>query len=158
VGDAIALCDLRPQDFVSDLSKTPRFGDTSRDLWYAGYKHVVAEFEPEEASAAQWKPGFYRSRLAPKEVFRRLIEQPLARALGNDNVVRVEFAPGIDAEARGAIEITVVIAPNAVQKLPSSTQVDALIRLRKRLHEMHVDRTPIIQYATEAELAEDVGP
>lgn len=158
VSEAIALCDLRTQDFVSDPSKTPRFGDANRDLWYAGFKHVVAEIEVDEARAAKWKPGFYRSRLPPKEVFRRLIQQPLLGALGGDNVVRVEFAPGIDSEARGAIEITVVIAPDAIEKLSSGKQVDALVRLRGRLREMRVDRTPIIQYATEAELAEDVGP
>lgn len=157
VSDAIALCDLRDQDFVSDLSKTPRLGDTSRDLWYAGFRYVVVEIEPDEARAAKWKPGFYRSRLAPKEVFRRLIEQPLVAALGSDNVLRVEVAPTLDAEGRGAMLTTIVIAPDAIQRLDSEAEADAEVRLRERLREMHVAGTPIMSFATEAELAEDVG-
>ena len=157
VRDSIALCNLRAQDFVSDLSKTPRFGDTGRDLWYAGFKHVVVEVEPEEARTAEWKPGFYKSRLAPKEVFRRLIEQPLVAALGSDNVLRVEVAPTLDAEGRGAMLTTIVIAPDAIQRLGNEVQADAEVRLRERLREMHVAGTPIMNFATEAELAEDVG-
>jgi hypothetical protein len=155
LSDAIALCDLRAQDFVSDRSKTPRFGDMSRDLWYAGFRHVVVEIDFEEAGAAKWKPGFYRSRLTPKEVFRRLIEQPLVAALGSDKVLRVEVAPTLDAEGRGAMLTTIVITPDAM--LDSEAETDAEGRLRERLHEMHVAGTPIMNFATEAELAEDVG-
>ncbi|HXF53618.1 MAG TPA: hypothetical protein VNK52_05785 [Hyphomicrobiaceae bacterium] len=157
VSDAIALCDLRTQDFVSDLSNTPRFGDTGRDLWYAGFTHVVVEIDVEEARAANWKPGLYRSRLEPKEVFRRLIEQPLVAALGRDKVLRVEVAPTLDAEGRGAMLTTIVITPDAIQRLDSEAEADAEARLRERLHEMHVAGTPIMNFATEAELAEDVG-
>jgi hypothetical protein len=155
--EAVALCDLRTQDFVSDLSKTQRFGDTSRDLWYAGFKFVVVEIEPDETKATKWKPGFYRSRLAPKEVFRRLIEQPLVAALGADKVLRVEVAPTLDAEGRGAMLTTIVIAPDAIQKLNSEAEIDAEFQLRERLREMHVAGTAIMNFATEAELAEDVG-
>jgi hypothetical protein len=73
------------------------------------------------------------------------------------NYVRVEFAPSIDSQGRGAIHITVVISPDAIQNLPSGATLDALVRIRERLHEMHVDSTPIVSYATEAELAEDVS-
>jgi len=159
LSEAIALCELRQGDFVSDLTVTPpRFGDPDRDLWYAGFKHVVVDVEEGEGRKAKWKPGFYKSRITPKEAFRRLIQQPLVAVLGSENVVRVEFAPGIDSQGRGAIRITVIIAPNAVQRLPGSATVEALVRLRERLHEMRVDRTPIVDYATEAELAEDASP
>jgi hypothetical protein len=158
LSEAIALCDLRQSDFVSDFTVSPpRFGDPDRDLWYAGFKHVVVEVQESEGRKAKWKPGFYKSRISPKEVFRRLLQQPLVAALGNENVVRIEYAPGIDSQGRGAVRITVIIAPNAIQRLASGATVDALVRLRERLHEMRVDRTPIVQYATEAELAEDGG-
>lgn len=159
LSEAIALCELRPRDFLSDLATRPRprFGDMDRDQWYAGYKHVVVVFEEDEGQGAEWKPGFYKSRLTPKEVFRRLIEHALVAALGRDNVVRAEFASGVDSQGRGAIHITVVISTDAIQKLPSGATVDALVRVRERLHEMRVDSTPIVYYATEAELAEDVG-
>ena len=153
--EAVATCELRQGDFLSDLTVSPRrFGDADRDLWYAGFKHVVVELEEGEARKAKWKPGLYKSRIPPKEVFRRLIEQPLVAALGKENVVRAQFSPGIDSQGRGAITITVIITPNAIQRLASGATVEALVRLRKRLQEMRVDRTPIVQYATEAELAE----
>jgi hypothetical protein len=130
-----------------------------RDLWHAGYKHVVVVVERDEGQENGWKSGFYKSRLAPHEVFRRLVEQPLVDALGRDNVIRVEVevAPSVDALGRDAMLTTVVIAPNAIQRLGSESAVNAEVRLRRRLREMHVTATPILDFATEAELAEDVG-
>jgi hypothetical protein len=135
----------------------PRFADPDLDLWYAGFRHVVVEIEEDEARRGKWKPGFYRSRHTPKEVFRRLVEQPLVAALGSDNVLRVEVAPTLDAEGRGAMLATVVIVPDALKGLDSDAQVDAELRLQERLREMHVAGASIIVFATEAELAEDVG-
>jgi len=116
------------------------------------------EVEREEGQKTKWKPGFYKSRLTPKEVFRRLIQQPLVAELGNHNVVRAEFEPTTDSQGRGALKITVVIAPGAIQRLANGAVVDALVRLQERLREMRVDRTPIVEYATEAELVQDGGP
>jgi hypothetical protein len=158
LAEAIALCELRQSDFLSDLTATHRVGDPHRDLWIAGFKDVVVEVEESEGRKAKWKPGFYKSRLTPREVFSRLIQQALVAALGKDNVVRVVVARGVDSQGQGAIEITVVIAPDAVQKLPGGAPIDARALVRARLREMRVDSSPIIHYATEAELAEDVDP
>jgi hypothetical protein len=157
LAEAAALCELRPGDFLSDLSAGPRFGDTDRELWYTGFKHIVVKIEDEEARHAKWRPGHYRSRLTPKETFRRLIQRALVQALGKDNVVRADFEPTIDSEGEGAIKVTVVITPEAIDKLANGAVVDALVLVRERLGEMRVNRTPIIEYATEAELAEDAG-
>jgi hypothetical protein len=86
-----------------------------------------------------------------------LIEQPVVAALGSDNVLRVEVAPTMDAEGRGAMLTTVVIAPDAIQRLGSEAETDAEARLRDRLREMHVAGATIMVFGTEAELAEDVG-
>jgi hypothetical protein len=160
LAEAISLCELRPRDFLSDLAARPgpRFGDVDRDLWYAGFKHVVVVIEEDEARKAKWKPGFYKSRLTPKEVFRRLIEEPRVVALGSDNVVRVEVAPTIDAAGRGAMLTTIVIAPDALPRLGTEALFDADMRLQDRLREMHVAGAAFTVLATEAELAEDVGP
>ena len=157
LSEAIKLCDLRQDDVVSNLAAPPRFADPDLDLWYAGFKHVVVEVEEDEARKAKWKPGFYRSRLSPKEVFRRLVEEPLVAALGSDNVLRVEVAPSIDALGRGAMLTTIVIAPDALPRLGSEALFDADMRLQDRLREMHVAGAAITVLATEAELAEDVG-
>jgi hypothetical protein len=159
LSDAIALCELQPRDFLSDLATRPRprFGDTDRDLWYAGFKHVVVVVEEDEGPGAEWKPGFYKSRLTPKEVFRRLVEEPVVAALGRDNVVRVEVAPSIDALGRDAMLATIVIAPDALPRLDGEALVKADMQLQDRLREMHVAGAAIVDFATEAELAEDVG-
>jgi hypothetical protein len=156
--EAIALFELRPNDFLSDLEAIPRFGEADRDLTYVGFKHVVVEIERSEARQSDWKPGFYRSRVKPKEAFGRLIRQALVSELGRDNVVRVDWEPTTDSQGQEALKITVVITPGATQRLKGGAALDALVKLQERLDEMRESRTPIIEYATEAELAQDAGP
>jgi hypothetical protein len=158
LADAIAALDLQQDDFISDLTERPRFGNLDRDFSYAGYKHVIVEIERSEGRRTKWKAGFYRSRVGPRDAFSRLIQQPLMAELGERNVVRVEHEPTTDSQGRDALRITVVIAPGATKRLHGGSALNALIRLRKRLGEMGDERTPMIEYATEAELAQDVGP
>ena len=158
LSQAVVIFELQPDDFVSELVVTPRFGDVGRDLTYAGFKHIVVEVEPDEKRQAKWKPGFYRSRIKPKEAFSKLIRQALVGELGDDNVVRVEFEPTTDSRGRDALKVTVVIAPGATERLKDGATLDALVSLQDRLFEMREDRVPIIEYATEAELAQDAGP
>jgi hypothetical protein len=156
--EALSLFELRPSDFVSDPEKAPRFGNVDRDLWFAGFKHVIVEVGASEGRRAKWKPGFYLSRIKPEDAFGRLIKQAFASALGEGNVLRVEYEPAIDSQGRDALRITVVIAPGAIKRLSNGAALDALVRLRGRLREMRERRTPIVEYATEAELAQDAGP
>jgi len=158
LSEAVALFELRPDDFVSDLDTTPRFGPAGRDLTYAGFKHIVVEIERNEGRKAKWKPGFYKSRIKPKDAFGKLMQQALAAELGRDNVVRVDYEPTTDSQGRAALKITVVIAPGTIQKLKDGAVLDALVKLHERLREMGDDRTPIVQWATEVELAQDAGP
>lgn len=158
LSEAIGLLDLRPDDFVSDLEAIPHFGTVVRDLTYAGFRHIVVEVERNEARQAKWKPGFYKSRIKPKEAFGRLMRHALSVELGKDNVVRLDWEPATDSQGRDALKITVVITPGATQSLKDGASLDALVKLQERLREMGDDRTPIVQYATEAELAQDAGP
>ena len=157
MSEAIALFELRPDEFVSDPEKTPRFGYEDRDLTYAGYKHIVVEIERNEGRKGKWKPGFYRSRITPNEAFRRLIRQALVAELGDNNVVGVDFKPTTDSQGREALKITVVIVPDAIRKFRDEAVLNALFRLQERLHEMREVRVPIIEYATEDELKQDGG-
>ena len=158
VSEAVSIFELQPKDYVSELAKIPRFGKVDRDLWYLGYKHIVVEIGRSEGQKAKWKPGFYRSQVKPEEAFWRLIQQALVAELGAKNVVRVEHEPTTDSQGQDALKITVVIAPGATKDLAKGASLDALVRLQERLSEMREDRTPMIEYATEAELAEDGGP
>ena len=135
VSEAITLFELEPEDLVSDLTVTPRFGDVRRDLWFEGFKYIVVEVDRTEGRKTNWKPGFYRSRITPKEAFRRLIEQPFMAELGKKNVVRVAYEPGTDSWGRGALKITVVLAPGDARRLAKGT-LDASVRLQERLEEM----------------------
>lgn len=149
----IVAFDLRPADFVSDLRHTPRFGDEKRDLRHAGFRHIVVEVEDREALQPNWQPGFYKARVSPEEAPGRLLRQALAAQLGEDNMLRVELHPTTDFEDREALRITVVIPPDATQRLKANV-LDALVAARERLRDMGDDRTPLIEYATEAELAD----
>jgi hypothetical protein len=158
LAEAVALFELRPNDFVSDLDVPPRFGPADRDLTYAGFKHIVVEIERNEGRHGGWKPGFYRSRVTPKDAFNRLVRQALVAELGKDNVVRVNSVTTTDSQSREAIKVTVVISPSAIQKLKEGAALNALVSLQQRLHEMREPRSPIVVYATEAELKQDAGP
>ena len=158
VSEAVSLFELQPEDIVYDLATTPRFGNVDRDLWYLGYKHIVVEIGRNEGRRATWKPGFYRSRVKPKDAFGRLIQQALLAELGAENLVRVEYEPATDSQGQDALKITVVIAPGATKKIAKEASLNALVRLQERLSKMREYRTPIIEYATEAELAQDGGP
>jgi hypothetical protein len=155
ISKAVALFELRAADFVSDMTQTPRFGDANRDLRIVGYKHVVVEIEREEAQKANLKPGYYLSRVTPKEAFKRLVQQAIVDEIGKENVVRVEHEPTTDSQGREAIKITVVLTPGAVQRLDDGAVLDALVSLNLRLREMREDRIPIVEYATEVELSRD---
>ncbi len=157
LSEAIALFELQKDDPVSDLGETPRF-DVNRDFEYAGFRHIFVEIESKEARKAGWKPGFFRSKISPKEAFGRLIQHALISELGPENVVRVEHELTTDSQGQDAIKVTVVIVPNATQRFANGAVLDALVRLRERLHEMRDDRIPIVDYATETELAQDGGP
>jgi hypothetical protein len=159
LSETIDIFKLRPGNYLSDLGTIPRFGHADRDLSYAGYKHIVVEVGSSEGRQARWKPGFYRSSIKPEDAYGLLIKQALAAELGDENVVRVELEPTMDSQGQDALRITVVISPNATKKIRGGATLDALVRLQKRLHEMRDNRTPIVQYATEAELKEkeDVG-
>src|SRR4030081_167634 len=100
VAEAIALFALQPTGVISDVAATPRFGNVDRDLRLFGFKHVVVEIERSEGRQANWKSGFYVSKITPGEAFGRLIRQALVAELGAENVVRVEHEPTTDSQGR----------------------------------------------------------
>jgi hypothetical protein len=67
--EAIQVLGLNADSFLSDLKKTPRFGDVEKNLTFRGYKRVVFEIDAVEAMRSKIKPGFYLSCVRPEEVF-----------------------------------------------------------------------------------------
>jgi hypothetical protein len=161
LNNAIELFHLGPKHFVSDLVVTPRFGHVERDLTWAGYKHVVVEIETAESANTKWRPGFYKSTVKPKEAFRRLIQYTLTTVLGEDNIVRVDYDQTVDSLGHDAIRAVVVVTPGAPQRIANESVLNASVALQSQLRKMRAMRphSPLvmIEYATEAELAQDAG-
>lgn len=153
---AIELFKIDKEDFISDLSVTPRFGVKDRDLWFHGYRHIVVEIPAREARRIGWRPGFYLSAVNPTDAFALLIQQAISEELGAENVLRILYEPTTDSHGRDALRITVVISPGAAAQLEKgAAALNALVSLKERLREMREGRTPIVEYSTEAELAQD---
>jgi hypothetical protein len=152
--EAIALLELRPEHYISDPSRTPRFGPQDRDLSLLGYKHVVVEVFPSERRPPRWKAGFYRSPVLPKDALNRILHNALAPALGKANVLRVEHVPSTDSEGRDTFWVTAILAPGAQRRITGDMSIDAVGLLQNVLAAFGVEGTPILQYATEEELAD----
>ncbi len=135
----------------------PIFGDVTRDLWFADYKHVVVQILETDGARHPWRPGYWRSSVSPDEAFRRIMRRALVPALGDENLIRVDLAPSTDSRGHDALLITIVIAPGVAERLDGDAVLSARASLKAQLRAMGDDRTPIVQYATKAELAEDVS-
>jgi hypothetical protein len=88
----------------------------------------------------------------------RFVEKTARQALGKKNVIRVFIEPGIDAEGKDALRITIVITPDAVDKIDGDALLDNLLKVHDGFQQLGEERTPMVGYATEEELAEVVDP
>jgi hypothetical protein len=87
------------------------------------------------------------------------ISTEIARAnLGSQNVVRVESEPTTDSDGQEALNLLIVIAPGIVETIGGDAILDTLVQIIDRLQEAGDDRFPIIEYATEEELADIDSP
>jgi hypothetical protein len=81
----------------------------------------------------------------------------IARAnFGPENVVRVESEPTTDSTGKEALDILIVVAPSVPDNLTGDDVVDTLVQISARLMEAGDERLPIIGYATEEELADEL--
>ncbi len=123
--DAARILDLEPQHYLTELSRTPRFGDPARDMAFFGYRHVVVEVGEDEAQA-DWRPGFYRSPLPPAEAFLRLhVHQRLGDRW------RDEWKKGHDADGDPAVWLWAVLkadAPDSEWARDNRERIEAEVR------------------------------
>lgn len=66
---------------------------------------------------------------------------------------RVVTEPMTDSQGKDALRITVVLTPQAAQALSGDGALDLLVELQNALQREGEERFPIIEYATEQELA-----
>ena len=73
---------------------------------------------------------------------------------GAENVVRVESEPTTDSQGEEALNLLIVVAPALAETISGEAVVDTLSQIIDRLQEAGDERFPIIEYATEEELAD----
>jgi hypothetical protein len=85
----------------------------------------------------------------------RLIAKEVAAANLPRSVVQdilVELTA--DSQGRDALRITIVIKPDALERMTGDHTLDTLVEMQRRMREAGDDRFAIVEYATEEELQE----
>jgi len=78
--------------------------------------------------------------------------------LGRKDVLRVVSESTIDSEGQEALGILIVIAPGVAERFKGDEVLDTLVQILNQLRDAGEERFPIIEYATEAELADIDSP
>ena len=87
------------------------------------------------------------------------ISTEIARAnFGSQKIVRVESEPTADLDGNEALNLLIVVAPDFAEAINGDAVLDTLVQIVDRLQEAGDDRFPIIEYATEEELADIDSP
>jgi hypothetical protein len=87
------------------------------------------------------------------------ISTEIAKAnFGPENVVRVESEPTADSQGEEALNLLIVIAPSIVDTIDGEAVLNTLGQIIDRLQQAGDERFPIIEYATEEELADFDSP
>jgi hypothetical protein len=87
-----------------------------------------------------------------------IVEKTARSSFGKKNVVRVFSEPGIDSEGEDAVRITIVLTPDAGDKIDGDALLNNLLKVHDGLQQRGEERTPMVGYATEEELAEIGDP
>jgi hypothetical protein len=90
----------------------------------------------------------------PYDEVSRIVEKTAKASFGKNNVVRAFTESGIDSEGEEALRITIVVTPDAVEKIDGDELLNNLLTIHDGLRQRGEERTPMVGYATEEELAE----
>jgi len=77
---------------------------------------------------------------------------------GVENVVRVEIEPSADSQGEEALNLLIVMAPSVAESIDGEAVLNTLGQIIDRLQKAGDERFPIIEYATEEELADFDSP
>jgi hypothetical protein len=88
------------------------------------------------------------------EIAREVAREKLSAKWFEDVLVE----PAIDSDGNDAVRITIIIAPTAVRRLHGEAVLQTLVELRHRLDAEGELRFPIVEYATQEELAASGDP
>jgi hypothetical protein len=87
------------------------------------------------------------------EQVRQIVEAAATEHLGKAHIDRVLVQVGLDSVGGDALLITIVPAARFVSKLTGELVLNVLVDIQHRLEKAGDSRFPIIEYATETELA-----
>ena len=84
----------------------------------------------------------------------RIAEKVAREKFGSENVVRATAEPMVDWTGAEAWRVLIVLAPDAVSRIPDDAALDNLVALQKGVQQAGDERFAIVEYATEEELAQ----
>ena len=84
----------------------------------------------------------------------RIAENVAREKFGAENVVRATAEPMVDWTGAEAWRVLIVLAQDAVSRIPEDAALDNLVALQKSVQRAGDDRFAVIEYATEEELAQ----
>jgi hypothetical protein len=78
--------------------------------------------------------------------------------LGADNVLRAEATPAVTFEGDDALGVLIVMAPGVAENVDGDAVLETLHQIIERLQKTGDERFPILEWATEEELADVDSP
>lgn len=106
-----------------------------------------------EQGGFRWALG-YTSGMLDTNRISQIVTEAVEAQTAPDSVRRVIAEPDVTSDGYEAIRITIVITPEAVQRLLAGDPVKVLSQIWDRLDEAGDTHFPILEYATEEEMAE----
>ena len=96
--------------------------------------------------------------MLPPARINEIVAEVATAYLTSEIVDRVISEPAVDSSGNDAVKITIVIKPNAIERLKGDPVLDALLAIHDKLSEAGDERSPMVEYATQAELDEVDDP
>jgi hypothetical protein len=143
--------------FLSE--QPPRINEPTAVSDGSDFNLVVVRLDGDETRDGIRHAGYYVvERLEPRDATQWLVERALRSEVGNENVVRVIVdGSWMDSENRPAYKVTVEIPQGAVDRISGEAAIKAFRRLRALIEHWPRNGTPLLQYATAAELERHVA-
>jgi hypothetical protein len=120
-------------------------GATTMLIWFLQRRHC----------ALTWLPpsNTFNAMIGAAQID-SIVAQVARKNLGQKLVQRTFSDPTIASDGNEALRITIVIAPKAVAKFKGDSVLDTLVQIHDGLLAAGEERFPIVEYATEEELAD----
>jgi hypothetical protein len=88
----------------------------------------------------------------------QIVAEVATAILSRASVDSVRSEPTVDSQGDEALQITIVVKSDAVEKLKGDPALDIIVQIQDRLIEAGEDRFPIVEYATPEDLASGDDP